>query len=161
MNDYPKLVDGFAYLEFKAAFTKTKDGRDLVSKKGAPMMSVQWTAVDSVGNCGVIRSYFVPTAPWAIDNLENAIGVRGLLNPVTKRFNEALLLRKSCGATIIQDDNPDYGSKIKAFLPLSFFNLLNDSKKEEGTTKPMVNLNPKTTSTPAGLDDFDPDELPF
>jgi len=107
-----QLSDGFAYCEVRSTYTKTKEGQWLTSRKGDAMLTIQWSVVDKDGNNGSIRDYLVSSASWKIDNYENVLGIAGLFDKTTNRFNDGLLLRKACGASIKQDENPQYGSKI-------------------------------------------------
>lgn len=155
------LADGFAYCEVRNIYNKTKEGAPLTSKKGDPMITVQWSVVDKEGNHGTVKDYLVSSAFWKIDNLENVLAITGLFNKITNTFNTTLLLRKACGASIKQDENPQYGSKIVMYVPLGFFYLLNSAEREaaQPNQEKLASSSPITRTS--DVKDIDDDFLPF
>lgn len=161
MNDKVILADGFAYCEVKAIYDKSfTDKSPLLSKAGDPMINISWSAVDCKGRHGPIKDFVVSSMVWKIKNIENALNINGLYNMSTKTFNVYLLNHACCGAVIYQDDNPLYGSKIKMYVPMAFYNLVNSKDELE---KVMENNSGKLLTPSATISQLrdDDDDIPF
>lgn len=160
------LVDGLAYCEIKeVSTTDPKTGGPLTSKaSGALMIKICWSVVDKIGQMANVYDYITcaDNTAFKIRNLENAIGVEGIYDRGVGKFNPRLLMNKSCGAVIKQDDNPDYGSKILKYVPLSFYETI---QKGEEPAKPKGTAAPKIQAAPMQelqRDDLgEDDDIPF
>lgn len=157
-NDKIVLTDGFAYCEIRAVYDKTfTDKTPLLSKKGEPMITVSWLAVDSQGNEAPLKDFIAANAVQKILNLENALNIRGLYNSDTRTFNVSLLSHACCGAVIYQDENPMYGSKIKSYVPLAFYKLVNEKTTIDKVLQTNAMPLPARAAYIAGEDD----DIPF
>lgn len=160
-----KLINGIAYCEVKFVSTTDRNGMPLVSKKtGDPMVNVQLNVVDKEGNTGVIYDYMMKSTPWKMFNLENATGRKGFYNAETGHFNTSVFLGASCCASIERDENPSYGSKIKTYIPIAFFNVAAEQGKN---THNQVADEPQNSSLSSGYSpgiisiEDDDDGIPF
>lgn len=123
-REVTKLADGFAYCEVKSVFNKTVDMKPMIDKNGEPMILITWDVVDKNGNTGLIRSYISSKVRSVIVNLENALQLNtGLYSERTKQFDISLIIDRCCAATIAF--NEEWGSQIKKYIPLEFFNYVN------------------------------------
>lgn len=134
MKSLYHFVDGLAYCEAKHVYSEAyeKKGKNsvllnqskkpLISKSGHYMILVRWKVVDSVGNVGFIDDYISEKAEFKIKNLENALNVSNLFDPISKNFNTYFLKGRVCGCCLKRDQlNPQYGSKILSYVPLEFY----------------------------------------
>jgi hypothetical protein len=136
MAELIKLADGFAYCEVRSVYNITVDMKPMVDKNGCPMISIHWSVVDCKGDIGTIKSYISSKLKQVITNLENALGINAhIFDERIKQFNCDLIRNRCCAAVIKFDDK--YGSKIEKYVPLEFFNHLNnkDSDKVKAYTQ--------------------------
>jgi hypothetical protein len=165
-----QLVDGYAYLQVRKFETLDKEGNQLKSKKGSPMMTIQWNAADLYGNVGSIYDFIVASVDWKLFNLMNALGIKSLYDEAGQKFNAFLLKHGHCAAIIKRDPtNPKY-FKIESYIPLEFLKTVQEHHKRE-EQKPNRYAMAKTENTPAltqhtnnvvlGTDEELDDDIPF
>ena len=162
MSERIILAPGFCYLEVHScADTKQENGNTvkLLSKRGDPMLKVNFVAVDKLGQSAFVTDYFMPSYLPKIFSLRNALGLKAQFWN-GKDFNTDILMYKNCGGVLIIENNETYGMshKVNKYIPLPFFELMNKSEPEvESPAKKYWPEDVKPSKTESIADD----DIPF
>lgn len=144
MKERKILSAGFCYIEIREATQET-------SKAGVPMVKMSLMVTDKNGEIGFVYDYIVKTFVPKIINVKNSL----MLNEplwTGKEFNVKPLINKSCGGVLEIKHSEQYGTSngIKTYLPLSFYNLLN----QKAPSDEPANAVEQTQSSIAADDDY-------
>lgn len=170
------LVDGFAYLELKKYSATDDFGNQLKSKNGNLMLKIEWSAVDSKGNSGLVFDYIVitPKTQFKIDNLDNVLANpsgKSIYDQKSESFDVSHLSSRTCCGAVLKIDDESY-AKVIRYVPLFFYKMILEKDKIESATpsnKSEIGNNEKEDSDMKkynkelneSSEDEDDDYLPF
>lgn len=164
------IETGIAYLELKGFSTKKQNSEvELVSKNGAPMLLLWWSATDRFGNTETVYDYIssASNVKFKRDNLENALGLpkgSSIWKEEEGRFQIFMLHNRvfCCGAIKKEFYNNKMSPKIARYLPLEFLRVAYEGKDKREQSAPVAHENSVSqVSTVSVSNEEDFDGIPF
>lgn len=164
MKDY-LLKEGFGHIEVNRCSIVNKNGEPLITKNGKKMCNITAFTTDSQGKMAFINDFVMEDASWRIKNIEHAFGVKDLF--VNGEFNTDVLQNKfACGVLVTDTYQGKTGalvkvSKIKTYIPMSFFDVVSLNNKQDGVLVSMAESAVQEQTQQAAAFDASLDDLPF
>ncbi len=159
------LKDGFGHIEVNRCSVVDKNGHPLRTKSNKKMCNISAFTTDSQGKNAFINDFVYEDAIWRIKNIEHAFGIKDFF--VNGEFNTDILQNKFSGAVLTTDTYEGKTgalvkvSKIKTYIPLSFFDVVSLNNKQNGGLVSMAESAIEGQTKPAASFDADLDDLPF
>ena len=107
----PKLREGIASFKILEASDTDKNGYQLKSKAGNPMMKVVFNLKDGFGGGGVISDYFLANQGWKIRNLLKAVNKSHWYQGGALAPSDLKDLVGQCN--LKSDSTPEYPDRVK------------------------------------------------
>jgi hypothetical protein len=144
------LSPGLAYCEVQSIDDIGKDGQELKSRNGEPMLRIKVKVVDLKGESTNIWDYVVLTANWKIHNIQNGFNVSNLV--LNGQFNKSILFGKCAACSIKNEVSEQYGesTKIDSYIPLEFVKLASNVGEKNMHPNVDMGLPPGIKGTTSG-----------